>query len=98
MISLQTLSKDDKAVRTQITLTDTLKSHIEDISKQRGESLSEYLRKAAIIRLLLERQEQEDLEKLAKRVVGSISLKDHPEWSSKKKVYNWIRKIREEKG
>jgi hypothetical protein len=48
--------------------------------------------------LLLERQEQEDLEKLAKRVVGSISLKDHPEWSSKKKVYNWIRKIREEKG
>ncbi len=88
------LSKNDKAVRTQITLTDQLKYHVEQMASQRGESLSEYLRKAAIIRLLLEKQEQEDLKKLANRVVGSIKINNHPNWNSKEEIYRWSRKIR----
>lgn len=97
MIKLQTLTSDDKAVRTQITLTHALKNAVEDVAENRGESLSEYLRKAAIIRLLLERYEKDELKKIALQAVGSVDLKKHPEWNTPDKVYKWVRSIREEK-
>ncbi|MDP3994710.1 MAG: hypothetical protein Q8P91_02685 [bacterium] len=97
MIPIQTLTKNDKSVRTQITLTQTLKYWVEKMANERGESLSEYLRKAAMIRLLLEREEKRDLENLAKRVIGSIDPAAHPEWSTMEKVDKWVRDIREEK-
>ncbi len=40
--------------------------------------------------------EKTRLKKLAALVIGSVSLKNHPEWNSKKKVSNWVRKIRSE--
>lgn len=40
--------------------------------------------------------EKTRLKNLANLVIGSVSLKDHPEWSSKKKVASWVRKLRSE--
>lgn len=97
MIQIQSIGTNDKTVRTQITLTQNLKALVTDMANERGESLSEYLRRAALIKLLLDKQEKEDLEKIAMRVIGSIDIKNHPEWSTKNKVYKWSRKIREEK-
>lgn len=96
MITIQSLGVNDKAVRTQITLTQILKNEVENIASEKGESLSEYLRKAAIIRLLLEKQDKEDLSKLADKVIGSIKSKNHPNWKTKADIYAWGRKIREE--
>lgn len=96
MITIQSLGVNDKAVRTQITLTQILKNEVETIASEKGESLSEYLRKAAIIRLLLEKQEKEDLSKLADKVIGSIKAENHPNWKTKADIYAWSRKIREE--
>jgi hypothetical protein len=31
------------------------------------------------------------------KATGSVDLKKHPEWSTKEKIDNWVRKIREEK-
>lgn len=97
MINIQTLGKNDKSVRTQITLTKNIKSAVEDMASDRGESLSEFLRKAALIRLMLEREERESLANLAKKVIGSIKLEGHPNWSSKKAIYKWSREIRRDK-
>lgn len=97
MIQIQTLGVNDKAVRTQITLTNHLKSLVTDMASERGESLSEYLRRAALIKLLLDKQEKEDLEKVAKSLIGSIKLSNHPEWSTPNKVHRWVRSLREEK-
>ena len=97
MIQIQTIGTDDKAIRTQITLTKNIKSLVADIASEKGESLSEYLRKAALIRILLDRQEKEDLEKIAKSLIGSVKLSNHPEWSTPSKVYKWVRSLREEK-
>ena len=97
MINIQTLSSDDKSVRTQITLTEQLKILVEGMAQEKGESLSEYLRKAAMLRLLVEEDRKQGLEKIALRAVGSVDLKKHPEWNTREKVYRWVRKIREEK-
>ena len=97
MINIQTLTNNDKSVRTQITLTEQLKILVEGIAQEKGESLSEYLRKAAIIRLLVEETEKENLVDLAKKVIGSINLDSHPEWKSRSSIQRWIRNIREEK-
>jgi len=97
MINIRTLTGDDKSVRTQITLTEQLKILVEGMAQEKGESLSEYLRKAAMVRLLVEEDKKQDLEKIALRAVGSLDLKKHPEWKTQKKVYKWVRKIREGK-
>jgi len=65
------LSSDDKVIRTQISLTTVLKKLIEDKASLRGESLSEYLRKAAMLKILLEEDEKEELEKLTDMVIGA---------------------------
>lgn len=97
MINIQTLTSSDKPVRTQITLTEQLKILVEAIAQEKGESLSEYLRKAAIVRLLVEETEKENLVNLAKRVIGSLNLDNHPEWKSRSNIQKWIRNIREER-
>ena len=97
MINIQTLTRDDKSVRTQITLTEQLKILVEGIAQEKGESLSEYLRKAAVVRLLVEETEKENLVNLAKKAIGSVNLDNHPEWRSRSGVQKWIRNIREER-
>jgi hypothetical protein len=96
MIQIQTIGVNDKAVRTQITLTENLKSLVTDMANERGESLSEYLRRAAIIKILLDKQEKEDLGILANSLIGSIKAENHPNWKTKADIYKWSRKIREE--
>ena len=90
------ISKNDQTVRTQVTLTKDLKRLVEKQAQERGESLSEYLRKAAMVRLLLDEKNMESRESLANRVIGSVSLKNHPKWKNKKKVQKWLREIRQE--
>lgn len=97
MIQIQTIGTNDKTVRTQITLTENLKSLITDMANERGESLSEYLRRAALIKILLDKQEAEDLQKMAKSLIGSVKLAKHSEWNTPDKVYKWVRELREEK-
>lgn len=36
------------------------------------------------------------LKQLAKVAVGSVSLNNHPEWKTKRKMNNWLRNLREE--
>ena len=96
MIQIQTIGTNDKAVRTQITLTENLKSLVTDMANERGESLSEYLRRAALIKILLDKQEKEDLGKIADSLIGSIKMENHPIWKTKAGIYKWSRKIREE--
>lgn len=96
MINLQTLSSNDKGIRTQITLTRHLKKMVEDVATIRGESLSEFLRKAALIRLSAEQKDSEDRKILAQKVIGSLKNTRNPAWKDKKSIYKWSRKIREE--
>lgn len=97
MIQIQSIGKNDKSVRTQITLTENLRALVTEMASERGESLSEYLRRAAIIKILLDKQEKEDLGKVASSLIGSIKSSDHPEWETTEKVHKWVRELREEK-
>lgn len=90
------LTQDDKTVRTQITLTKKLKQLVEEKAHLRGESLSEYLRRAALVTLLVEEDKKEERRRLAKIMIGSVNLKKNPQWSNKKKIRGWVRKLRRE--
>ncbi|MBL7078321.1 hypothetical protein ISS42_01520 [Candidatus Shapirobacteria bacterium] len=88
------LEKDNK-IRAQIMLTVSLKRLIEAKRRLAGENLSEYLRKAAWLRILSEEEEKKELKQLAKILIGSVSLKNHPEWQNKKKLGSWLKNLRE---
>lgn len=90
------LTTDDHSIRTQITLTSRLKAMIEEQAGQQGISLSEYLRQAAITKHQSDMQKTLDRKRLAGRLIGSLNLKNHPEWATPEKIYKWSRKIREE--
>ncbi|OGK52958.1 hypothetical protein A3H78_02485 [Candidatus Roizmanbacteria bacterium RIFCSPLOWO2_02_FULL_36_11] len=90
------LSNNDKTIRTQITLTADLKKLIEQKAGVKGQSLSEYLRRAALVTLYLEENEQNELKQLAHIVIGSIDSAKHLEWKTPKKVTAWVKKIRKE--
>lgn len=90
------LTDNDKTVRTQITLTEMLKKAIEEKASGQGKSLSEYLRQAALLQLILEGENEIELEELANKVVGSIDLEKHPEWKTEKKVKRWVKRLRTE--
>lgn len=83
-------------IRTQISLTPEIKRAIEAKKRLTGESISEYLRKAALIRLMAEEEEDKDLKRLTQALIGSVSLKNHPEWNTKRKVQKWLQKLRTE--
>jgi len=96
MLSLNLMNQNDQTIRTQITLTAGLKKLIEDSAKKKRQSLSEYLRRAALLNLLIDRGEEEDLDKLADRVVGSVDLENHSEWKNKKSINKWLKNLRSE--
>ncbi len=86
----------DQSVRTQITLTLALKKMIEEKAKKDNKSLSEYLRQAAVLSLVLEKKREDDLNQLAKRVIGSVDLSSNPNWRSRKKMDKWLKDLRGE--
>lgn len=90
------LSADDKVVRTQITLTHDLRELLENSGALRHESLSAYLRRAALLSLILDSNQQANYKSLADKVIGAVKLKSHPEWQTKKKAISWVRKTRGE--
>lgn len=79
--------------RTQISLSTQLKALIKSQGALYGESLSEYLRKAALLRLALEEMERKELELTAEAVIGSIP-KDKSGWKKIKDVSKWQRQER----
>jgi len=88
--------ENDEKVRTQVVLTAGLRRLMETKRRLTGETLSEYLRKAALWRLLAEEEEEKELAKLARVVIGSVSSKNHPEWQTKGKIRGWLKRLRRE--
>lgn len=88
--------ENGEKVRTQVVLTMALKRLIETKKRITGETLSEYLRKAALWRFLAEEEERKEAQKLANLLIGSVSLKKHPEWKTKRKIQGWVRDLRKE--
>ena len=74
--------------RTQISLSPTLLALIKSRGKQFQESLSEYLRKAALIRMAIEDTETNNLEFIAESVVGKVS-KSKSGWKNVKDISKW---------
>lgn len=88
------IMQTSSTIRTQISLTPEIKRAIEAKKRITGESMSEYLRKAALIRMMAEEEEKKELEMLAKSIIGSVSLKNHPNWNTKRKIQRWLKNIR----
>lgn len=74
--------------RTQISLSPDLKRLIGARGDRLNESLSKYLRKAAVIRMALEDMETNDLKMIAKSVVDSVQRKDSG-WQNIKDISAW---------
>lgn len=98
MENLQNILQDHQTnIRTQISLTRAIKKAVEVKARLLGESLSGYLRKAALIRLASEEEEEKELKALARNFVGGSSWdKNHINWTTKKSVKKWNRKVRGE--
>lgn len=91
------LQDQETNVRTQISLTRAIKRAIEAKGRLLGESLSEYLRRAAVIRIMAEEEEERELTAVAKNFVGAAKWKKiHPNWKNKAAVKTWRKKIRDE--
>ncbi len=82
-------------VRTQISLSPELKSLIEKEGKELKESLSQYLRRAAILRLALTEIDDTNLKDLRAMVIGSVS-KDESGWKKTENISDWQRNRRKE--
>lgn len=80
-------------IRTQISLSPGLKKLIGARGDRFNESLSEYLRKAALIRMALEDTEANDLKMIANSIVGSVSRQDSG-WRNVKNISTWQRQER----
>lgn len=91
------LQDQETNIRTQISLTRAIKRAVEAKGRLLGESLSEYLRKAAVIRILAEEEEDKELQLVANNFVGAGKWKKtHPHWKSKAAVEAWRKRIRSE--
>ena len=88
------LDDTNYSLRTQISLSSTLRGYIEVKRKIYGESLAEYMRKAAILRILTEEKEHDERRKLAQTLTGSISKNKYKDWSSITKIVKWQSKLR----
>lgn len=77
-------------IRTQIYLPEDLRQQIDKDRSESGESLAQYLRKAAEQRLEKQRTEKADLKKLAEEVIGSSNRSDQ-------EIQEWLDWIREER-
>lgn len=80
-------------MRTQIIIPQNLRKDIESARRATGESLAEYLRKAAQERLEKEKKKMTNLEKLAKEVVGAVKKSS---WEGID-VSEWQRQMREDR-
>lgn len=76
--------------RTQIYLPEQLRAEIDKNRRESGESLAEYLRKAAEKRIKTDKKKKTDLKKLAEEVIGSLKI-------SQKEAEKWIREVREDR-
>ncbi len=81
-------------LRTQISLSPDLKRLIEASGAKLKESLSGYLRRAAILRMMLEDIEKTDLKMVAGTVVGNVT-KPRSGWRQTKNVSVWQRQERQ---
>lgn len=89
------LEENQANIRTQISLTSPLKKTLEAKRRLLGESLSEYLRKAAVLRILAEEEEEAELKVLASVFVRPRPWSaKHPNWKDLKAVKKWREKIR----
>ena len=84
------------SVRTQISLSPNLKKIVARKTAINKESMSEYIRKAIETRIKSEESDDEERMKAVKAFVGSGKAKNYPEWSSKKKIIQWQREMRED--
>jgi hypothetical protein len=84
-------------MRTQILLPAKLREKIDKDSADLNESLSEYLRQAALLRLSRRKKSWSDLKSLADKMIGSVDLSAHPEWNNRQKVLSWQKELRREK-
>jgi len=96
MTTVNLLSKQDSTIRTQITLTESLKQLVEEKANLKGQSLSEYIRRALMLSLLVDKQHLVDLEKLADQLIGSVNIKKNPQWRNVSGVKKWVKKLRTE--
>ena len=74
-------------LRTQIYLPADLRREIDKSRRESGESLAEYLRKAAEKRIETEKNRKNDLKKLAMEVIGSLKI-------SQEEAEEWMGEIR----
>lgn len=79
--------------RTQISLSPQLKALIKSQGSLYGESLSEYLRKAALLRLALEESAKKELELVAETVIGTVP-KTKSGWKRIANISKWQRQER----
>lgn len=76
--------------RTQIYLPEDLRHKIDRQRRQTGESLAEYLRKAAEKRIEADRKRKTNLKKLAEEFIGSSRKSD-------KEINEWLDWVKEER-
>lgn len=76
--------------RTQIYLPYDLRREIDRVRVSSGESLAEYLRKGAEMKLKHDKKQKADLKKLANRFIGSSKKSD-------KEIQQWLDWAREER-
>ena len=84
---------DYTSTRTQIYIPKSLRDDIDKARVHLGESLAEYLRKAALERLKKSNRQKVDLAKLADEIVGSVK---NGAWSEID-VDKWLREERQDR-
>lgn len=96
MTTVNLFNQQDSTIRTQITLTESLKQLVEEKANLKGQSLSEYIRRALMLSLLVDKQQLVDLGKLADQLIGSVNIKKNPQWKTVGSVKKWVKKLRTE--
>lgn len=81
-------------LRTQIYLPENLRKEIERYRAQTGESLAEYIRKAAEDRTKKDKMKKVDLKKLAEEITAGVKTSG---WGSKDDILKWQREIRKDR-
>lgn len=88
------LIPSDISAQTQGILAKKIKGLIEEKASARGISVSEYLRRAALVVATLDDQEDANMVSLGRKMIGAVDLSKHPEWKDKKSVNKWLSKLR----
>jgi len=83
--------------RTQISLSPSMRAHIDKQRRHTAESLSEYIRNAITIRAENESMSDEKRMKTINEFIGAGKGKNHPHWSTPAKIRNWQRILRKDK-